>query len=116
MISLFEKNLKRMKSELTELKTAHKRGLGTIEFFRYRVTVTTTGPSYFTVRGTIATGEPGYPLVIGLARGSDNSADVIVIDSSSSSTTAQASFRARSATTATVDLICSSVLTGVAKI
>lgn len=116
MRSLFEKNLLRMKRELTDLKTAHKRGLGTVEYFRYRVTVTTTGASFFTIRGTIAPGEPGYPLVIGLAKGPNDSADAIVMDSSSNSTTAQASFFARSATTATVDLICSSVLTGVAKI
>lgn len=33
MRSLFEKNLLRMKQELTDLKTATKRGLGTIRFY-----------------------------------------------------------------------------------
>jgi len=116
MRSLFEKNLMRMKQELTDLKTVHQRGLGTVEFFRYRVTVTTTGASFFTIRGTIADGEPGYPLVMGLAKGPNNSAAVISREASSTSTTAQCLFYARSATTATVDLICSSVLTGVAKV
>ena len=33
MRSLFEKNLMHMKQELTDLKTAQKRGLGTIRFY-----------------------------------------------------------------------------------
>lgn len=42
MRSLFEKNLMRMKSELRDLKTAQKRGLGTIRFYSKTEQVTIT--------------------------------------------------------------------------
>lgn len=42
MISLFEKNLMRMRSELTDLKTANKRGLGTVRFYTEYAEVTLT--------------------------------------------------------------------------
>ena len=40
MRSLFEKNIDRMRAELTDLKSAQKRGLGTIRFYRKTLTVT----------------------------------------------------------------------------
>lgn len=40
MRSLFEKNIDRMRAELTDLKTAQKRGLGTIRFYQKTLTVT----------------------------------------------------------------------------
>ena len=40
MRSLFEKNLMRMQSELRDLKTAQKRGLGTIRFYTKTIQAT----------------------------------------------------------------------------
>lgn len=114
MRSLFEKNVMRMKSELRDLKTVHNRGLGTVEFFRYRTSFTATKGSYYTVNGTIATGEPGTPLIIGLAKGTGDSADMIVRYVVSGASSVSARVECRKNTTATVDIICSSVLNGIA--
>ena len=113
MRSLFEKNLLRAKQELTDLKTVHNRGLGTVEFFRYRVSFAVAANSWHSVTGTIAAGEPTNPLVIGLAKGAGDTADVVVRHSRTGTSTVYALIFARKATTATVDLISSSVLTGV---
>ena len=56
MRSLFEKNLMRMKQEITDLKSVNKRGLGTVEFFRYRTSFSATAGNYYSISGTIATG------------------------------------------------------------
>jgi hypothetical protein len=63
MTSLFEKNLMRMKRELTDLKCAHQRGLGTIRFFQKSIDVKHTTLSTYTVKATIADGEPEWPLI-----------------------------------------------------
>ena len=62
MISLFEKRLKRMKSELTALKTAHQRGLGTIRFFSKSASFNSGNTNGFSCRATILSGEPEWPL------------------------------------------------------
>lgn len=64
MISLFEKNLKRMKQELTDLKTVHQRGLGTIRFFRYTFSFyASTQYIADIIRADIADGELAYPFI-----------------------------------------------------
>lgn len=65
MRSLFEKNLLRVKRELTDLKTAHKRGLGTVKFFKYTVTFTASlsGTALYYVKAGIKSGEPQRPYV-----------------------------------------------------
>lgn len=115
MRSLFEKNLLRMKSELTDLKTVHQRGLGTIEFFRYRTTFQAAANSFYTVTGNIATGEPSKPLITALASHSSGRADAIVRNAYSETSTVSARIFSRRAGTITVDIISSSVLTGIAK-
>lgn len=68
MISLFEKNLMRMKNELTDLKTASKRGLGTIRFYEAHadVTVVKGGPQkYITVTFDQDGFFPGFAEYIG---------------------------------------------------
>lgn len=62
MISLFEKNLKRMKQELTDLKTVHERGFGTIRFFKASKTVSLGANTIQTFRATLAVGEPEWPV------------------------------------------------------
>lgn len=64
MISLFERNLKRMKQELTDLKTVHQRGLGTIRFFRSEFTFTPSiAHREYYIKGDIVAGEPERPFV-----------------------------------------------------
>jgi len=65
MRSLFEKNLMRMKSELTDLKTAHKRGLGTVKFFKYTVqfTASLSGTALYYIVANIKSGEPQRPYI-----------------------------------------------------
>lgn len=115
MQSLFEKNLMRMKQELTDLKTVHNRGLGTVEFFRYRTSFNATAGNFYTVSGTIADGEPGSPLAIGLARGDEDLAAVSVRGTHVTATKVTCSIFCRRSTTATVDIISSSVLNGIAR-
>lgn len=115
MRSLFEKNLMRMKQELTDLKTVHNRGLGTIEFFRYRTTFQASANSFNYVTGTIATDEPGNPLVTALASHSSGNADAIVRSSYSNGSGVGATIFCRKAGTVTVDIISSSVLNGISK-
>lgn len=63
MQSLFEKNLIRMKQELTDLKTIHQRGLGTVRFFQKSIDITKTTYTTYRVKATIADGEPEWPLI-----------------------------------------------------
>ena len=63
MISLFEKNLKRMQQELTDLKTVHQRGLGTIRFFQYEVSGTISQTSSYVIRADIVPGEIQHPFI-----------------------------------------------------
>lgn len=64
MISLFERNLKRMQQELTDLKTVHQRGLGTIRFFRQTFTFTPSlAHKDYVLKGDIVAGEPERPFV-----------------------------------------------------
>lgn len=62
MISLFEKNLIRMKQELTDMKTVHDRGFGTIRFFKTSKTVSLNANTIHTFRATLAVGEPEWPV------------------------------------------------------
>lgn len=62
MISLFEKNLKRMKQELTDLKTAHNRGFNTIQFFKKEATFNINANTLALFYADIATGEPEWPI------------------------------------------------------
>lgn len=62
MRSLFEKNLLRMKRELTDLKTVHQRGLGTIRFFKTEATFTLPANTASLFTATIKTGEPEWPI------------------------------------------------------
>lgn len=74
MISLFEKRLLRMKQELTDLKTATKRGLGTIRFYRYSISFNHTGSSTVTryIKADVVDGEPGKPFIIPMLRSTSN--------------------------------------------
>lgn len=64
MQALFEKNLIRMKQELTDLKTVHNRGLGTIRFFRYEFSfVTVSAHKYHYIKADIVAGEPERPFI-----------------------------------------------------
>ena len=91
MISLFEKRLKRMKSELTALKTAHKRGLGTIRFYKYTLEFTSgnTGTRLFYILADIADGEPGNPFVQGLTRSSTGNYETLLYDATSNASSVQ---------------------------
>lgn len=65
MQSLFEKNLLRMKSELTDLKTVHRRGLGVIRFYEKSVTFTVpsaSGTRVVAITATVADDEPEWPV------------------------------------------------------
>lgn len=111
MRSLFEKNLMRMKQELTDLKTAHRRGLGTIRFFRHRITFTTSTLNYVTIRGNIADGEPGHPLVQVYARGTNDSAPTAYgMRCESHTGYILAVISSGYQTTITADIFCSSAL------
>lgn len=64
MISLFEKNLKRMQQELTDLKTVHQRGLGTIRFFKYEFDFATQqNHKTHYIKADIVAGEPEKPFI-----------------------------------------------------
>lgn len=64
MQALFEKNLIRMKQELTDLKTVHQRGLGTIRFFRQTFTFTPTqAHAEYVIKADIVAGEPERPFI-----------------------------------------------------
>lgn len=115
MRSLFEKNLMRMKQELTDLKSVHERGLGTVEFFRYRTSFSATAGKYYSISGTIATGEPGSPIAISLTRGDEDLAAVSVSFTHVTATKVTCLVFCRRTTTATVDIISSSALNGIAK-
>lgn len=67
MISLFEKNLKRMQSELTDLKTANKRGLGTVRFYTEYAEVTVAQGVQKNIKATFDSEGyfPGFAEVIG---------------------------------------------------
>lgn len=62
MQALFEKNLIRMKQELTDLKTAHNRGFNTIQFFKHEATFDLEANSTYSFKADIATGEPEWPV------------------------------------------------------
>lgn len=54
MRSLFEKNIDRMRAELTDLKAAQKRGLGTIRFYQKTLTIALTAFTPKRIKITIA--------------------------------------------------------------
>lgn len=111
MRSLFEKNLMRMKQELTDLKTAHRRGLGTIRYYRYRITISTSTYGFYYIKGYIADGEPTWPLVMALARGNDPTVRAASAESTQSGTSfIEAEIYAGEQSTVTVDIISSSAL------
>jgi len=58
MRSLFEKNVERMRSELTDLKCAQKRGLGTIRF--YQKTLTMSLPAMTPKQIKVTIGPDGF--------------------------------------------------------
>lgn len=45
-INLFSKKIKDIKIELTNLKTAHKRGLGSLQIYTYDINIDPTGHEY----------------------------------------------------------------------
>lgn len=113
MISLFEKNLMRMKNELRDIKTVHDRGLGTVKFFRYRITqphtVSQTRIQYF--KADIADGEPEHPFIEGMSRSSTGTFTSACYSADSGSTTITIAFECWSGPqTLTYDIISSSVL------
>lgn len=110
MISLFEKNLKRAKQELTDLKTAHERGLGTIRFYRYSVSFSVSSMTIYRIAADVVSGETGRPLAIVLAKGSSHPAGVQnqIVRSGTSQVTATIACYYND--TATVDIISSSML------
>lgn len=111
MTSLFEKNLIRAKQELTDLKTAHNRGLGTVEFFKQTITFTSTANVYHTVIADIATGEPQKPLLFASASASSGYVEDARIGSTNSgTTTVRANVFCRQSSSVTVELIASSVI------
>lgn len=114
MISLFEKNMKRAKQELTDLKTAHERGLGTIEFFRSRIVFNASSAGFYRVTADIATGEPDHPILCPMVRTSDNKGSAFISSADSQTSSVRATIYTRKSTTVTVDLVCSSVLTNLA--
>lgn len=117
MISLFEKNLIRAKNELRDLKTVHQRGLSTIRFYRYTLTVTVpSGLNYTTFQATVATGEPSRPLYTAMARGTSTKTVRDVEQGYTNATTLSVSVLTTQADTITVDFISSSVLTGITKL
>lgn len=111
MISLFEKNLKRAKQELTDLKTAHERGLGTIRFFRYRLTFAVSSMTVVEITANVDTGEPGRPLTIVLARGTNRATSVQSQTVRSGTSQIVAHVGCYQNDTAVVDFISSSALT-----
>lgn len=54
----FTRQLKRMKSELTALKTAHKRGLGLIDFYRTTASWTVVDQTPARITATAKSGAP----------------------------------------------------------
>lgn len=68
MQSLFEKNVIRMKQELRDLKTAQKRGLGTVRFYRKTIRVEFKKNVGKTWRVTLATGG-FYPAILTVIAG-----------------------------------------------
>lgn len=113
MISLFEKNLMRMKNELRDIKTVHDRGLGTVKFFRYRITQAhTSGTKLQYFKADIAAGEPEHPFVEGLSRSSTGKFHSACYSVDSGATTVTVVFECWSGPqTLTYDIISSSVLT-----
>lgn len=62
MISLFEKNLMRMKNELRDIKTVHDRGLGTVRFFKREKTFNLPANTQVLFSATIESDEPEWPV------------------------------------------------------
>lgn len=94
MRSLFEKNLLRMKRELTDLKTVHQRGLGTVRFFTKSEEFEKTA-DIIPIKATIADGEPEWPLFTFTATGVNGPEGVV-----------SCSFLKQTATTITVSVKC----------
>lgn len=115
MISLFEKNLIRAKNELRDLKTVHQRGLSTIRFYRYTLTVAVPS-GYSQFRAPVADGEPARPLFVAMARGTTTKTVRDVRQGYTNATTLNATVFSYGADTITVDFISSSMLTGITKL
>lgn len=116
MRSLFEKRMQRAKQELTALKTVHERGLGTIEFFEKTITFNSAASTFYTIRADIAAGEPGRPLLFASASASSGyGEDAKVVSTYSSTNYVRALIFCKEASTVTVSLVASSVITNITR-
>ena len=117
MISLFEKNLKRMKSELTDLKTVHQRGLGTIRFFKIEQEFSLPANSGVLFRATIKSGEPEWPVCQPIATSSNGLQTVTRVSmDGQNATTVWWYVDTNNAGQVTVGLISSSEMQGIEKL
>lgn len=116
MISLFEKRLKRMKRELTDLKCAHQRGLGTIRFFKASCTSAIAANTSALFEANIAQDEPTWPIFSIYASGPIGHAGIInVYEYDQTATRIRFYVQTSSATTVTVTVVSSSQLSGVTR-
>lgn len=112
MISLFERNLKRMKQELTDLKTVHQRGLGTIRFFRSFFTFTPTqAHKVYYIIGDIVEGEPERPFVQVTERSAYDSTNTFTAEIQSNATQVTLRIYANRTSQATLEIISTSEMT-----
>lgn len=58
MISLFDKELKRVEQELLDLKTSHKRGAGTTRFYTADIIISLDAWQFVKFQATVLDGEP----------------------------------------------------------
>ena len=108
MRSLFEKNLLRMKRELTDLKTVHQRGLGTVRFFTKSETITRTASGMF-IKATIEDSEPEWPLFSVYATGK-NGIDGVTFCRFENQTAKTITFAVSCTTDFIATVVCSSAI------
>lgn len=58
MISLFDKELKRVEQELLDLKTSHKRGAGTTRFYTADIIISLDAWQFVKFEASVLDGEP----------------------------------------------------------
>lgn len=108
MRSLFEKNLMRMKSELTDIKTVHQRGLGTVRFYQKSADFVRISGA-MPIKATIEDGEPEWPLFSVYATGK-NGIDGVTNCTFSSQTAKTITFYVGCTTDFTATIVCSSAI------
>lgn len=71
MISLFDKELMQLEREVRDLKTIHKRGLGTVQFFTKTATYSLAAGQSVACTIILEDGEPTNPICLAAVKASE---------------------------------------------